>query len=668
MEPNLVNTRISGFANPDIAALSKPRVAICARVSTGRQEEEETIDTQLMVIGERIERDGLDYPDERFIYVDDGWTGATLNRPGIDKMMEDARSRLFDVVYFYDIGRIARKVPMQRKILDELRELGIKRVSIRETIEDTDTGVFNQTVMGAVHELERTTIITRFSDGKRKKVQLRKKLLGYNPLFGYDYHPIIRAIGYQQEAHFTINEEEAEIVRLIFDLVGNKGMCVFGVVAELARRGILAPKGGKYWQNSTIHRMLRNTSYYGEHYYNKGEAVEPKNPKKIEKYKRIIKSSRRYRDKKDWWMVEIPAIIDKELFYRAVTLLDKNSVNTRNNTVNQYLLTGLMWCACGMRRAGDPGSYYTYYRCLNRLNRFNGARTCFEKGVRSDLLDNEVWKRIKKLLTPKMIRKLVEKRLAGRNPLESEIEILEKRLAAIATEKERYLKLYGDGKITESEFDKARDPLREEETKKTAEINTLKVNLKHNPQLSINELVKNSLRIDRNLDFDAKKAVLQKIVKKIVTTKDSVSITGAIPVFENIFTLEPAMVKVGGYANNEHSCHINQHSGYDYTRLSASSVNCYGIGDPIDYIPFRITFALPKNKKAKPVGLVDEHGRKVYKIKRKKLIDYCKSNPFATHAQAAVHFKCSDTAIIKAKRKYGISHKTRRGRPVTPNF
>jgi len=217
-----------------------------------------------------------------------------------------------------------------------------------------------QTVFGAAHEYERLTIITRFKDGKRKKVQLNKKLLGYRPVYGYDYHPVIKV--YNQEAHFTINEKEAEVVRLIFDLVGNRGMSVYGVRAELGKRGIPAPKGGRYWWSTALLNLLHNTSYYGEHYYNKRECIEPKNPRKIVKYKRILKSSRKMKDKKHWWKVAIPAIIDKDLFDRAQAQIDKNrTFNRRNNTVNQYLLSGLTECVCGTKRTGEPANGCTYY-------------------------------------------------------------------------------------------------------------------------------------------------------------------------------------------------------------------------------------------------------------------------------------------------------------------
>src|SRR4051812_48862917 len=101
------------------------RAALYARVSTRRQEEEETIGTQLDELRDRIQADGHLLVEE-CVYTDEGWTGELLARPAIDRLREDARAGRFEVLYVYDRGRLARKFVYQEILLEELENAGIQ--------------------------------------------------------------------------------------------------------------------------------------------------------------------------------------------------------------------------------------------------------------------------------------------------------------------------------------------------------------------------------------------------------------------------------------------------------------------------------------------------------------------------------------------------------------
>src|SRR3990167_4376081 len=81
--------------------------ALYGRVSTNRQEEQETIESQLDEIKSKISEDGNILPREN-IFIDDGWTGEMLQRPQLDAMLEAAKDSRFQVLYVYDRGRISR--------------------------------------------------------------------------------------------------------------------------------------------------------------------------------------------------------------------------------------------------------------------------------------------------------------------------------------------------------------------------------------------------------------------------------------------------------------------------------------------------------------------------------------------------------------------------------
>src|SRR5688572_9742257 len=97
--------------------------AIYVRVSTGRQEEEQTADNQRMVLRERAAARGYCIVQE---YADEGWSGDILARPALDKLRQDAKKKIWDGVLIYDPDRLARRYSYQELILDELKEAGIE--------------------------------------------------------------------------------------------------------------------------------------------------------------------------------------------------------------------------------------------------------------------------------------------------------------------------------------------------------------------------------------------------------------------------------------------------------------------------------------------------------------------------------------------------------------
>src|ERR1700730_9524001 len=106
-------------------ATAKPikLIAIYARVSTARQEEEETVKTQLSAIREFAKKNEYVIAQE---YIDDGWSGDILARPALDQLRQDAKKRAWDAVLFYDPDRLARRYSFQELVTDELRELGLE--------------------------------------------------------------------------------------------------------------------------------------------------------------------------------------------------------------------------------------------------------------------------------------------------------------------------------------------------------------------------------------------------------------------------------------------------------------------------------------------------------------------------------------------------------------
>jgi len=137
--------------------------ATYARVSTARQEEEQTVKTQLSAVHERIQKDSLNLVKE---YTDEGWSGDILARPALDQLRQDAKVKLWEVLVVYDPDRIARRYSYQELVLDELREAGIEVVFVTVSAPKNSEDKILHGVRGLFSEYERAKIGERFRLGK----------------------------------------------------------------------------------------------------------------------------------------------------------------------------------------------------------------------------------------------------------------------------------------------------------------------------------------------------------------------------------------------------------------------------------------------------------------------------------------------------------------------
>lgn len=509
------------------------RAAIYMRVSTTEQEKEETIKNQESELRRRVEADGNALSPD-CIYQDDGWSGTILERPALDKMRADAADGNFEVLYAYDRGRLARRFVYQEIILDGLRAAHVEFISLHDINGESHEERLMGGVMGIFHEYERLKITERMRIGKIRKVNENKKLLGYQPKYGYDYHARIKKGPDARDGYFSINDKQAAVVRDIYIWCGEEFLSKYAIRAKLYKLGIPPLKGKKkYWSTSVIDRMLRDTTYMGEHYYNKTESVETKNPRKVEKYRRTVKGSRIARPKDEWMMVKVPAIVSPELFKKVQTQLARNKrFAPRNNRINKYLLGGTIYCPCGFARTGDPANGSRYYRCTDRLNNGKGTRKCSEYGINVPILDDLVWRNLAQLLKqPELVFEQAKRWQNERaSPLETELARLKERLRGLDEKHQRFLNLFGEGEITEHQYKEKKSEITESSQTIIDEIKGIEDEIVNKPSLPLEKLAEGVIKLIDNLDFSEKKEIVQKVVTKVVATKEEVSVWGHIPV------------------------------------------------------------------------------------------------------------------------------------------
>lgn len=507
------------------------RVAIYMRVSTANQEEEETIQNQNMELLSRIEADGLVVAPE-CVYQDEGWSGSILQRPNLDRLRADAQDKKFDLLYYYDRGRLSRIFYHQEIVLNELRELGIEHIGLHDINGATNEERLMGSVMGIFQEYERLKIAERMRIGKLRKVRENKKLLGYQPKYGYNYLPRIKKGENARDGRFVINKKQAEVVRMIFEWC-LAGKSKYAIQKELFERNIMPPKARrKAWSTGVIDRLLRDSTYMGEHYYNKSESVPTKNHRKAERYRKTVKGSRVVRPKDEWLMVKVDAIISKELFDNVQAQLIKNkSTYDRKNKAHPYLVGGMIECPCGFSLIGDCSNKSLYYRCNDRQNNRLGTRECFIKPVSAPVLDDLVWNNIRQLLTsPELVFEQAKKWRENASPLELRYEQLKSQLLELDEKEMRFAKMYGEGVMSEHIYKENVAELNEKRSRLSSELSDIRDQIANTPTLPLEQLVEGVVKLVSDLDYSKRRQIIQKLVSKVVATKQEVTVWGYIPV------------------------------------------------------------------------------------------------------------------------------------------
>lgn len=438
------------------------RVAAYCRVSTDRQKEEQTIEVQQRFIKEWAEQNNAVIVEW---YLDDGWSGDTLERPELDRLREGADKGLWEGVVFIDRDRLARTLAYQEFVIRELSDKYIEVIFINNPLASDPTQRALQQVYGIFAEIERITIAERMRKGKIHKAK-SGNLVGHTAPYGYRYIPKQGNV----MGHFEIYEPEAEIVRTIFHWVADESYSMRRVVRELFESKIPSAKGKVRWVKSSVERLLNREDYIGTSYYNRRMAVIPRHPQKVNGYKKIKKSSRAVRPKEEWIAIPVPSIIDQTLFAKAHKRLQENQIYNWRNKKYDYLLVNRIFCKCGHRRIGDGVSGHHYYRCTQKIYKFPFPDKCTYEGVNAEILDAMTWNKLVSLFAQKdLVKSQVLKWKSGQqkivNKSESNIERLRGVLEKLTDEERRLVDAYRVNLIS---FEQFKESVQEMKAKKEA--------------------------------------------------------------------------------------------------------------------------------------------------------------------------------------------------------
>jgi site-specific DNA recombinase len=424
------------------------RVAIYARVSTEAQEARGTIGSQLEALRDRVAAEGHHQVGE---FIDDGHSGARLDRPGLDALRDAAEAGLIEAVWCLSPDRLARVYAYQVIVLDELARHGVKVLfTDAPAIDDDDPQARLLTqVQGVIAEYERAKIAERYRRGKLWRARSGEILAWRVP---YGYRRVARTP--HRPAHLEIYEPEAEVVRRIFDDYVAGGHSMRQITRRLNEDGVATPSGKPVWGTSTIGRLLRNESYAGRFYWNKTESVPDPRPGR--------RNRQIPRDRSEWITIECPIIIDEDVFDAAQRVSRDNSQwSPRRTEPGEWLLRGLVRCGpCDVgvnchKMQGRNGTHHRYYYCRNHdpLRAGGEDRRCTERNIRSDALDTFVFEQVRQLMLRPDMLIAAETALTVAAPatdnevLTAQLDRVDRRIDNVAAERRRLVDLYQAGLV-----------------------------------------------------------------------------------------------------------------------------------------------------------------------------------------------------------------------------
>jgi site-specific DNA recombinase len=452
------------------------RVALYARVSSEQQTEQGTIASQVTALEVKIVEDGLHLePDHRFI--DEGYSGATLVRPALERLRDRVAAGAVDRVYVHSPDRLARRYAYQVLVIDELQRLGVEIIFLNRAIGLSPEDDLLLQVQGMVAEYERAKILERSRRGKRHAAhQGRISVLSGAP-YGYRY------IGKHEGggvARYAIDEAEAPAVCLMFQWIGHDRLSIGEVCRRLQQQGCLTRSGKSAWDRTTVWGILKNPAYIGAAAFGKtriGAMRERLRPVRGGAEQPRWPYSTYDVPEPEWLRIPVPALIEHELFTTVQEQLAENRQRNRQNRRGQrYLLQGLLVCRrCGYayygkaispRAAKGKQRDYAYYRCCGSdAHRFGGQRLCANPQLRTDRAAAAVWQEVQRLLqNPDLIAAEYERRLhQAQHPdaNHSDLVTTEAQIAKLRRGVARLIDGYAEGLIEKDEFEQRITGLRQ---------------------------------------------------------------------------------------------------------------------------------------------------------------------------------------------------------------
>ena len=519
------------------------KIAAYCRVSTEKEAQIDSLEKQIEFFNEFTKKNGYELYK---LYADEGISGKQIkHRKQFQQMMIDAKAKKFDKVVVKDVSRFARNTVDLLQSVRELKSYGVQ-VDFLNNGEVMEGGSeFILTILGAMAQQESANMSKRVKFGKDITAQKGRVP---NLVFGYDKIP-------DERYTLKINEEEAKIVKEIFESYAYKGIGTTKIAWNLNDRGIRTKKTKSKWVQTSIVRMLKNPIYTGRVTNKKSEVTD------------FITGTRKDLPEEEWIVVERPEmrIISDELFNRAQEILAERSNEFKLNNKREkteYVFSTLIYCKhCGYsfrrikRKYTADGPEYIRWVCSGRNSM--GVNHCPNTTVidEEELL-NAIKIYLKSIIKNKKdfmkaVEKEFEKITKLRENNERSEESLLKEIEKVTVKKQKYMEMFQNEVINIQELKKYTNPLNEDIARLERELKLITSEIKEKDVLE-KELSKTIKTVDDILNNETiTNAMLKTIIDVIEVDSDS-NVEVRLKLLNEIGTNEPVITKFEDiYQNGE---------------------------------------------------------------------------------------------------------------------
>lgn len=397
--------------------MTAPRVAFYTRISTDESIQKYSLAAQ----EERLEAYCKgQYGDDWTLFgvYRDSASGTTMERPELQRMVADARERLFDLLMVFRVDRFSRRVGELATLANELKSYGVDLKSATEPIDTSSpAGMMIFQTLGVFAEFEQKSIVERTKVGMLKKAKTGSWPGGRVPL-GYRF---------EKEHGLQIDENEAPIVRRVFEMYVEGQSGSSAIAQDLNRAGFRTRTGKKFGRKAVLD-ILRNVMYRGQFMWQKQAFDSPH-----------------------------AAIIPTEVFEAASVILQKRSDETpgkRWHNQDDRILSGLIRCGCCRSRmvgvsANVRGQKHAYYACRKRVD----TKECDQDYVRAEWLEQQILADIQKVFRDEALLEEVwqstQQQLAASAPdIDAQIQAVDQQRTQTQAALDRYFRAFETGTMT----------------------------------------------------------------------------------------------------------------------------------------------------------------------------------------------------------------------------
>jgi len=516
--------------------------AIYARVSSEQQREEHTIASQTAALIEFARSHDLEVPKE-WVFEDEGYSGATLERPGLERVRDLAAEGQIQAVLVYAPDRLSRKYAYQILLIEELARHGVETLFVKAPQSATAEDQLLVQFQGMIAEYERAQILERSRRGKRHRARAGEISVLSGAPYGYRY---IRK-SEDAPASYAVIDDEAQVVQQVYDYYTVAGLSIGTITRRLNTEGIPTRKRSARWERSTVWAMLRNSAYRGVAYFGKTRLAPRRRitrPLRLRGGATSRSSANQERPREEWIEIPVPALVSEERFARAQELLQQNKVRARRRTITPSVVQGLVSChKCGyaLSRTSTRSSarMIHYYRCIGSDGwRRLGGPLCDNRPVRQDLLDQIVWAEVIRLLQdPTLIQQELDRRLAAArssDPTKQREQSLQRELARNAKSIERLINAYQEELVSLEQLRERMPSQRQRQQALRAELQSIADQANDRAAfLRLAETLAAFLARLRSaadtLDVAERQRIVRLVVKEVLVGDDNIVIRHCIP-------------------------------------------------------------------------------------------------------------------------------------------